>query len=137
MKNFEFSLLVQGRCFFSGTSLITHWNPMRYQNLFFFFFFFLGLHLQLSVQLELHLPATATATARWDLSCVCDLHHSLWQYQILNPLREARDGTHNLMVPSWICFRCTTRGTPDAGIFFEVVFTSVCGLCFCCPMVCF
>ena len=35
----------------------------------------------------------ATATATLDLSHVCDLCHSLWQCQILNPLREARDRT--------------------------------------------
>ena len=34
------------------------------------------------------------------------------QHQILNPLSEARDQTHNLMVPSRICFHCTTTGTP-------------------------
>ena len=33
--------------------------------------------------------------------CLC-LHHSSGQRQILNPLSEARDGTHNLMVPGWI-----------------------------------
>ena len=38
-----------------------------------------------------------TATATWDLSLVCDLHHSSWQHPILNPLSEARDRTHNLM----------------------------------------
>ena len=27
----------------------------------------------------------------WNLSCICNLHHSSWQRQILNPLREARD----------------------------------------------
>ena len=37
-----------------------------------------------------------------DLSHICDLHHSLWQCQILNPVSEARDQTHNLMVPSQI-----------------------------------
>ena len=35
-------------------------------------------------------------------SRVCDLHHSSWQYQILNPLSEARDQTLNLTVPSQI-----------------------------------
>ena len=44
--------------------------------------------------------------------CVCDVHHSSRQHRILNPLREARDRTHNLMVPCRICFRCTTTGTP-------------------------
>ena len=33
---------------------------------------------------------------------------------ILNPLSEARDRTHNLMVASWIRFRCATMGTPDS-----------------------
>ena len=34
---------------------------------------------------------------------ICDLHHSPWQCQILDPLSEARDQTCNLMVPRWIC----------------------------------
>ena len=46
---------------------------------------------------------------------ICGLHHSSWQCWILNLLREARDWTCNLMVPSQIHFRCTTMGTP---IFF-------------------
>ena len=37
---------------------------------------------------------------------------SSWQGGVLNPLREARDQTHNLMVPSWIRFRCAMTGTP-------------------------
>ena len=32
-----------------------------------------------------------------DQSHIRDLHHSLWQCQILNPLGKARDGTHILM----------------------------------------
>ena len=44
-------------------------------------------------ELELQLPAYARATATPDLSCVWDLHHSLWQPQVLNPLIEARDQT--------------------------------------------
>ena len=32
-----------------------------------------------------------TARATPDLSHICDLPHSLWQCQILNPLSEARD----------------------------------------------
>ena len=31
----------------------------------------------------------------------------------LNPLREAKDGARNLMVPGQIRFRCTTIGTPN------------------------
>ena len=37
-----------------------------------------------------------------DPSSICDLHHSLWQHWILNPLREARDRTHIFMGTRWI-----------------------------------
>jgi len=46
---------------------------------------------------------------------VCDLHHSSWQYWILDPLSKARDRTHNLMLPSQIRFCYTTAGTPQKG----------------------
>ena len=46
---------------------------------------------RLGIQLELQLLAYTTATATWDLSLVCDLHHSSQQHWILNPLSEARD----------------------------------------------
>ena len=58
---------------------------------------FLGLHPQhmevprLRVHSELLLPAYTRATAMPDLSRICDLHHSEWQRQILNPLSKARD----------------------------------------------
>ena len=55
--------------------------------------------------------AYATATAMWDPRHICDLHHSSWQCQILNPLIEARDQTRNLVVPSQIRFCCATMGT--------------------------
>ena len=78
---------------------------------------------RLGVELELKLPAyaTATATAARDLSCVCDLHHSSQQRQILNPLGEARDQTYNLMVPSWICFHCAMIGTPQISLFMRTL----------------
>ena len=50
---------------------------------------------RLEVKLELQLPAYATAAAMPDPSY--NLHHSSWQHQILNPLREAMDQTHVLM----------------------------------------
>ena len=49
---------------------------------------------RLGVESELQLPAYTTATATPDPSHICDLCHSLWQCQILNPLRKARDRTH-------------------------------------------
>ena len=73
------------------------------------FFCFLGLHPQhvevprLGVKLELQLPAYAIAIATPDPSCVFDLHHSSRQHQILNPLSEARNRTHNLMGSSQVC----------------------------------
>ena len=45
----------------------------------------------LGVELELQLKAYATATLTQDLSRICDLHHSMWQRWILNPLSQARD----------------------------------------------
>ena len=68
---------------------------------------------RLGVQLELSLLAYTAATATPDSSCVCDLHHSLQQCQILNPLSKARDGAGNLMVPSRIRFLCAVMGTPN------------------------
>ena len=76
---------------------------------FFAVFCFLGLQLQhmeiprLGVKSELQLPAYTTVTKTWDLSRVCDLHHSSWQHGILNPLSKARDQTHVLMDASRVC----------------------------------
>ena len=54
---------------------------------------------RLGVESELQLPAYTTATTMPDASCVCKLH-----YRILNPLSEARDQTHVLMVTSQVCY---------------------------------
>ena len=48
---------------------------------------------RLGIKSELQSPAYTTATATPDLSCVFDLHHTSWQFRILNPLSEARDWT--------------------------------------------
>ena len=58
--------------------------------------------LRLGVESELQLLAYTTATAMPDPSRVCNLHHSSWQRQILNPLSEARDQTHIFMDTSLI-----------------------------------
>ena len=82
--------------------------PIQHLNFFFFFFFALRPHLRhmevpmLGVQSELQLPACATGIVMPDPSCICDLYHSSWQRWILNPLSEARDSTHNLMVTSQV-----------------------------------
>ena len=91
----------------------------------FFFFPFLEPHPQhmevprLEVSSELQLVAHATATAMQDPSRICNLRHSSWQRWILNPLSKARDGTHsNLMVPSWIHFRCAMMGTSSSPFYY-------------------
>ena len=57
---------------------------------------------KLGIKSELQLLATTTATATPDPNCVCDIHHSSWQHQILNPLSEARDRTCVFMGASQI-----------------------------------
>ena len=57
---------------------------------------------RLRVELELQLQAYTTATATPDPSRICDLHNSSQQFQILNPLSEARDQTRNLMDTSQV-----------------------------------
>ena len=75
-----------------------------------FFFFFLGLNPQhmevprLGDESELQLLIYTTAAATQDLSLICDLQHSSWQCQILNPLCKASDRTCILMDPSQIPF---------------------------------
>ena len=84
----------------------------------FIYFCFSGPHLQhtevprLGFELELQLLAYATAIATPDPSCICNLHQSSQQHCILNPLSEASDQTHNLMVPSQICFHGATTRMP-------------------------
>ena len=61
-----------------------------------YYFCFLGphsLHMEvprLGVDSDLQLLAYTAATITPDLSCLCNLHHSLWQCQILHPLSRAR-----------------------------------------------
>ena len=46
---------------------------------------------RLGVESELQLQAYTAAMATLNLSHVCDLYHTLWQCQVLNPLSKARD----------------------------------------------
>ena len=57
---------------------------------------------RLGVESEPFLPAYTTATATRDPSRVCDLYHSSWQCQILNPLNKARDRTRILLDTSQV-----------------------------------
>ena len=83
---------------------------------------------RLGVEMELQLPVYTTATAKPDPSYVCDAHHSSRQHWILNPLSEARDRTHNLMVPSRILFCCAMMGIPILNInwalFYQYMYTT-------------
>ena len=98
-----------------------HSWKVTYHRISFFFFFFKQLHLQhmevprLEVESELQPPAIATATAMQDPSHLRDLHWSLQQQQIHNPLGEARDPT---CVRTRDNIRCLTHwvitGTPDS-----------------------
>ena len=82
------------------------------------FFCCLGSHLwhmespRLGVESELQLPVYTTVTATSDPSCICDLHYSSRQPQILKPLIKARDQACNLKFSSRICFRCAMMGMP-------------------------
>ena len=51
---------------------------------------------------KLQLRAYTTTTAMPDPSCICDLHHSLWQHQYLNPLSTGRNRTLILMDTSGV-----------------------------------
>ena len=68
-----------------------------------FLSFFFGLHLRhmeaprLGVILELPAYNTGTTTATMDPRFICDLHHSLWQCWIQNPLSKARNRTYIFM----------------------------------------
>ena len=98
--------------------MLCHLNTLEMQFSFFFFFFlsfFFFFYLfratpwhmeipRLGVNLELQLPAYTTATATQVLSHICELHHSLWQRWILNPLSGARNRTHIFMDTSGIHF---------------------------------
>ena len=57
----------------------------------------------LGVDLELELPAYYTKAAAMPyLNHLCDLHCSLQQHRVLNPLSKARDQTRILIDTSWV-----------------------------------
>ena len=66
--------------------------------------------LRLGVELELRLPAYTTATAMPDPRSLFNLHCSLWQCWMLNPLSEARDRTHILRDTSQVLYLLSHRG---------------------------
>ena len=66
---------------------------------------------RLGVELEPSPLAYTTATATPDPSRFCDLHRSLRQCPILNPLREARDRTCLIMSTRWFLNLLSRNGT--------------------------
>ena len=100
----------------AGSSNPLHWSGdwtlnlqsprlLRSDSFFFFFFFLFFLlwlhlwHMEVSrpgVWIRVAAAAYATATAPPDLSCICDLCHSLQQCWILNLLSKAGCWTHIL-----------------------------------------
>ena len=96
-------------------------------DIYIYIFFFLGPHPRhmeiprLGVKLELQLLVCVIATAVRDPSHICDLHHSLWQRRILNPLSEARDWTHILLYTSRVCFCEPQRELPRLSFYIIMI----------------
>ena len=99
----------------SGTLIlleIGQWKAKIWFFLPFFFFFFFAKRAALAAyrssqsrgQIGVTSDGLHHSHRTSDLSHVCNLHHSSRQRQIPNPLSQARDRTHNLMVPSHIPF---------------------------------
>ena len=96
----------------------------------FFLCCFLGPHLwhmdmdvpRLAAESKLQPPTYATAIAIQMPSCVFELHHSLPQRRILNPLREARDRTRIFVDTSWARYCWATTGTSLKHLFFSFFF---------------
>ena len=76
---------------------------------------------RLGVKLELQLPAYTTATP--DPSCICDLHHSLWQRRILNPLSEARNQAGVLLDTSQVLNPLSHVGSSPQSVRWAILHT--------------
>ena len=76
---------------------------------------------RLGVESELQLLAYTTATATQDPSPICDLHHSSWQRQILNPPSKARSQTPVLVDASWVRCRWAATETPSLAFEFPIL----------------
>ena len=112
IPNLPVSLLLHPHNPANVSHMVTIRLILIYLNLSLFFvlsFCLLGRYLQhmeapmLGVQSELQLPAYARATAMWDLSRVCNIHHSSQQqHQILNPLSKAREPVSSWMLVGFV-----------------------------------
>ena len=94
-----------------------------------FCFFFLGPYRwpmevpRLAAESELQLPGYTidTATAMPDPSCVCNLHRSSRQRQILNALSRTRDQTHVFMDISKVRNLLSHNGNSVGSVFITSV----------------
>ena len=78
---------------------------------------------------ELWPLAYTRATGMPDRSCICDLHHSSQQRQILNPLSKARDQTCIFMDSSQVCNPLSQVGNSSIILKVEIALvTSGCRL---------
>ena len=91
-------------------------KPTAVRFLFFFFLYRAAPVVYGSSQARVWMGAVAAGLhhshSNLDPSCICDLHHSSWKHQILNPLGEARDWTQILVDTRQVHYRWATMGTP-------------------------
>ena len=75
----------------------------------------------LGVGIRAAAAAYDTAVATLDLSHSCHLCRSLWQRWIINPLSEARDGTHILLETILVLNQLNHNGNSLVNI-FKIIF---------------
>ena len=119
--NFLYAFLI----FYALNFMIFIRQSVDHTIFYFIFLTFLGPYLRhvevprLVIELELQLLAYTTATATGDPSCICDLHHSSLQSQILNPLSGAMDQTCILLDTSQIRFPLAMAGTRYTNVLID------------------
>ena len=72
------------------------------------------------IESEVQLPAYATATATPDLSCICDLCHSLWQRRVLNLQRPGIEPTSSPTL-CWVLNSLSHNGNLDFETFGDAL----------------
>ena len=84
---------------------------------------------RLGVESKRQLQACTAATAMWNLSCICDLHHSSRQHWILNSLSKARDRTCILIDTGQVHYCWAVTGTPASCVYIHFFFYAVIFFC--------
>ena len=98
----------------------------RFSGFFFFFFFsFYGVPASYGSSraggwIGAAVAAYTTTKSTLDPSCICNLHHSLQQCGILNPLSQARDRTHHISQRQHQNLNLLRhKGTPTLPLYFS------------------